>query len=276
MADEQSAQDLVRFLRGRGVTTSEIAAELRRSPRMVRKILNGETSGALYRDTLEELASTGRVTKVPPRRRLKDGSLMPVRGKAGAESKTVIPEDPGGRYTENPQGGRMQISTTYMAEGGRQIDAKIPKGRTAKGRTQANVDLVQMIRNAAKGQAKDKQKQITARVTFANGRQMEVNTYNASTMLKRVNEAGGDTLGWLARESELRYVNLDVSEVPITGVTLNVTQVPKTEAYDRNQSRGRSRVSRTLPPAERKLKAERDAATAKRATRRRGGRGTNS
>lgn len=276
MADQQSAQDLVRFLRGRGVTTSEIAAELRRSPRMVRKILNGETSGALYRDTLEELASTGRVTKVPPRRRLKDGSLMPVRGKAGAESKTVIPEDPGGRYTEDRQGGRMQISTTYMAEGGRQIDAKVPKGRTAKGRAQANVDLVQMIRNAAKGQAKDKQKQITARVTFANGRQMEVNTYNASTMLKRVNEAGGDTLGWLARESELRYVNLDVSEVPITGVTLNVVQVPKTEAYDRNQTKGRSRVSRTLTPAERKLKAERDAAAAKRAARRRGGRGTNS
>lgn len=276
MADQQNAQDLVRFLRGRGVTTSEIAAELHRSPRMVRKILNGETSGALYRDTLEELASTGRVTKVPPRRRLKDGSLMPVRTKAGAESKTVIPEDPGGRYTEDRQGGRMQISTTYMAEGGRQIDAKIPKGRTAKGRAQANVDLVQMIRNAAKGQSKDKQKQITARVTFANGRQMEVNTYNASTMLKRVNEAGGDTLGWLARESELRYVNLDVSEVPITGVTLNVTQMPKTEAYDRNQSRGRSRLPRTLTPAERTLKAEREAAAAKRATRRRGGRGTNS
>ncbi|MFJ2535779.1 hypothetical protein [Microbacterium maritypicum] len=276
MADQQNAQDLVRFLRGRGVTTAEIAVELRRSPRMVRKILNGETSGALYRDTLEELASTGRVTRVPPRRRLKDGSLMPVRTKAGAESKTVIPEDPGGRYTEDRQGGRMQISTTYMAEGGRQIDAKIPKGRTAKGRAQANVDLVQMIRNAAKGQAKDKQKQITARVTFANGRQMEVNTYNASTMLKRVNEAGGDTLGWLARESELRYVNLDVSEVPITGVTLNVTQRPKTGAYDRNQSRGRSRLPRTLTPVERKLKEEREAAAAKRAPRRREGRGASS
>ena len=61
MADEQrSAQDLVRFLRGRGVSTSEIAAELHRSPRMVRKILNGETSGALYRSTLEELATIGR------------------------------------------------------------------------------------------------------------------------------------------------------------------------------------------------------------------------
>lgn len=274
MADQQNAQDLVRFLRGRGVTTSEIAAELHRSPRMVRKILNGETSGALYRDTLEELASTGRVTKVPPRRRLKDGSLMPVRTKAGAESKTVIPEDPGGRYTEDRQGGRMQISTTYMAEGGRQFHAKIPKGRTAKGRAQANVGLVQMIRNAAKGQAKD-QKQITARITFANGRQMEVNTYNASTMLKRVNEAGGDTLGWLARESELRYPNLDVAEVPITGVTLNLVQVPKTEAYDRNQAKGHSRASRTLTPAERDLKAARDAAAAKRASRR-GGRGTNS
>lgn len=265
---QRSAQDLVRALRGQGVSVAEIAAELRRSPRMVRKILNGETSGALYRDTLDELATTGRATTVPPRRRLADGTLMPVRGRAG-EPATVIPEDPGGRYTADPQGGRMQVETTYMAEGGRQINARIPKGRTAKGRDQANQQLIQLVRNAAKGQARDSQKQITPRITFANGRQMEVNTYNASTMLKRIREAGGDTLGWLASESGNRYVNLDVSSVPITGVTFNVVQVPKTTAYHREQAAGRARRSRTLTDAERTRAQERERQATQRHSRRR-------
>ena len=265
---QRSAQDLVRALRGQGVSVAEIAAELRRSPRMVRKILNGETSGALYRDTLEELATTGRATTVPPRRRLADGTLMPVRGRAG-ESATVIPEDPGGRYSTERQGGRLQVETTYMAEGGRQINARIPKGPTAKGREQANQQLVQLIRNAAKGQARDNQKQITARLTFANGRQMEVNTYNASTMLKRVRDAGGDTLGWLTSESGNRYVNLDVTSTPITGVTLNIVQVPKTAAYQREQAAGRARRGRALTAEEQARPEERQRETAQQAARRR-------
>jgi hypothetical protein len=158
---------------------------------------------------------------------------------------------------------------TYMAEGGRQINARIPKGRTAKGRAQANQQLIQLIRNAAKGQAHDKQKQITARVTFANGRQMEVNTYNASTMLQRIREARGDTLGWLASESGNRYINLDVSTIPITGVTLNVVQVPKTTAYQREQAAGRARRHRTLTDAEQTRIQERARQKATRKTRRR-------
>ena len=253
MAEQKrSAQDLVRVLRGRGVTTAELADVLQRSPRMVRKILNGETSGALYRDTLEEIANTGRASKIPPRRRQKDGALVPVRGKVSdGQGKTVTPEDPGGRWTADKQGGRAQIQTSFMSEGGRLIEARIPKGKTAKGRATANAQLVEMVRNAAKGQARDKQKQITARVTFANGRQMEVNTYNASTMLKRINEdGGGNVLGWLAKEAGNRYINLDTMDVPITGLTLNVTQVPKTAAYDRENAAGRQRRTRQLSAAE--------------------------
>ncbi|HCS60129.1 MAG TPA: hypothetical protein DIW46_01855 [Microbacterium sp.] len=277
MVDEKrSAQDLVRILRGRGITTAELAAELHRSPRMVRKILNGETSGALYRDTLEEITNTGRATKIPPRRRLKDGSLMPIRGKkTDGESKSVIPDDPGGRYTGDKQGGRAQISTSFMSEGGRIIEARIPKGKTAKGRTVASEQLVSLIRNAAKGQAGDKQKQITARVTFGNGRQMEVNTYNASTMLQRIKESGGDTLSWLANEAGNRYINLDTTSVPITGVTLNVVQVPKTESYHRESARDRTRRTRTLTAAEKQRQQQRAQLDAAK-SRRRGRRGTES
>lgn len=45
----------------------------------------------------------------------------------------------------------MQTSTTYMAEGGRQIELRLPKGKTAKGRSLADAEIVKQIRNAAKG-----------------------------------------------------------------------------------------------------------------------------
>lgn len=271
MADEQrSAQDLVRFLRGRGVSTTEIAAELHRSPRMVRKILNGETSGALYRSTLEELATTGRTSSVPPRRRLKSGGLVPVRAKAGSKGKTVVPDDPGGKYTSSRQGGAMQTSTTYMAEGGRQIELRLPKGKTAKGRSLADAEIVKQIRNAAKGQARDSQKKVRATLTFANGRVMEVNTYNASTMLQRVNEAGGSALDWLRKESKNRYLNLDVDREAITGVVLTVTSEAKTPEYEQNKNSGRTRRTRALSPAEQRRAAEKQRLADER--RRRGGR----
>ena len=68
MADQpRSAQELVRVLRGQGISVAEIAGVLNRSPRMVRKVEAGQTSGALYRDALDELATTGQTTKIPPR-----------------------------------------------------------------------------------------------------------------------------------------------------------------------------------------------------------------
>jgi transcriptional regulator with XRE-family HTH domain len=205
MTDERrSAQDLVRFLRGRGLTNAEIAAELDRSPRMVSKILNGETRGELYRTTLEELATTGRSTTVPPRRRTKSGELVKVRA-GGGEEKSVTPVDTGGTYAEKRQGGRFRSSTTYLAGGGRQYELGIPKGKTAKGRDLADQEIIAKVRAAAKGQARDKQKQISARVTWANGRTMELNNYNASTMLQRIREGGGSALEWMRSESGLRY-----------------------------------------------------------------------
>lgn len=262
----RSAQDLVRYLRGRGISTAEIAAELHRSPRMVRKILNGETSGALYQSTLEELANTGRASSVPPRRRLKSGGLVPVRAKAGAKEKTVVPDDPGGRYTPARQGGAMQTSTTYMAEGGRQVELRLPKGKTAKGRTLADAEIVRQIRNAAKGQARDNQKKIRATLTFANGRVMAMNDYNASTMLQRVNEAGGSALEWMRGESKNRYVNLDVSREAITGVTLTVFDESKTPQYEDFKNQGRTRRSRDLAPAE--IQRQTEKARLEQATRR--------
>lgn len=234
MADNRSARELIQELRGRGVTTAEIASELRRDPKMVRKVLNGETSGAIYTATLRELATTGRATTIPPRRRDSSGNLVPVRTKAGAATKTTVPEDTGGRYTNERQGGRLQTDTTYLGGGGRQHELKIPKGKTAKGRTAAETELLRLTRAAARGQSKDTQKRVRLQLTYANGRVMEVNDYNASTLLNRFNQlGGGNPLDWLAAQSAERYANLNVGKVPITGVTMTVYDSERTERSSR-------------------------------------------
>jgi hypothetical protein len=245
--DKRSALELVQELRGRGLTNTEIANELQRSPRMVYKILNGETSGRVYRATLIELATTGKASTIPPRRRTKDNRLVPVRTKSGAPTKSAPPIDTGGRYTQQKQGGRLR-STTYLGGGGRQHELNIPKGKATKGRQAANAEILESVRSAARGQARDVQKLIKARVTYANGRVMEVNDYNASTMLKRINDAGGEPLEWLRSESGKRYTNLDVSTTPITGVTLTIYDTPKTPGYYREQARGRVRRTRSNTP----------------------------
>lgn len=229
--DRRSARDLVQVLRGKGLSVRDIATELQRDPRMVRKVLNGETSGERYRASLLELASTGRTTQVPPRRRGKDGQVVPVRAKRGAAEKTVVPEDTGGRYADAKQGGRYS-STTYFGGEDRQIEHRIPKGKTTKGRQAATAELLRNIRSAARGQ-KGNQKRVKLTLTYANGRVMEVNDYNASTLLSRVKSTGGDTLGWLAAQSAARYSNLDTSKTPITGVTMTVYSAPKTDQYRR-------------------------------------------
>lgn len=271
MADKKrSAQELVQFLRRQGISTTELAGALQRSPRMIRKIVNGETSGVLYRDALEEIARTGRVNKVPPRRRLKDGSLMPVRGKTtDGQAKMIIPEDPGGKYTTDRQGGRLRINTAFMGEGGRIIEAHLPKGKAAKGREAANDQLIDVIRRAAKGQAGKNQKQVYTRLTFANGREMQVNSYNASTMLQRIKESGGNIVGWLATEGRNRYVNLD-SDTPITGVTFNIVDAGKTAAYEKNKDRGHDRTTRPLTAQEKQLEKQRAEKEARRSARRGG------
>lgn len=225
-------------LRGRGVGTSELARELQRDPRMVRKIVNGETSGAAYLPTLRNLVDRGHSDVVPPRRRTRSGDLVRVRG-GKDDTGSVLPKDTGGTYTGDRQGGRF-TQTTYLQEEGRIHEIRIPKGKTAKGRAVAGKEILDRVRSAARGQSKDKQKRVSLKLTFANGRVMEVNDYNASTLLNRMNTLGGkDPLGWLRSEMGRRYENLNTDKVAITGVTMNVYTKPMT-AWSRRPYEARS------------------------------------
>ena len=120
-------------------------------------------------------------------------------------------------------------------EGVRVHQVSIPKGKKTKGRAEATRDLLSMVRSAARGQSKDTQRRVKITLTFANGRQMEVKDYNASTLLNRINEQGEkNALGWLAGQMSKRYTNLDTSQQSITGVTLNVYPSARTDKSSRN------------------------------------------
>lgn len=232
--DTRTARELLQTLRGRGLTYRELGNELQRDPRMIRKVLDGEIPGRPYVQTLRELVDNGQAETLPPRRRNKAGEIVRVRGTE--RGKSVIPQDTGGRYTDEKQGGRY-VKTAYGRDGVRIINTRIPKGKNTKGRAAATNDLLDSVRSAARGQSKTTQKRVTMRVTFANGRTMEVNDYNASTLLDRINTHGAkDILGWLTGQMSKRYSNLDTSTQAITGVTMNVYSKDRTDRSSRPYS----------------------------------------
>lgn len=222
--DKRSALELVNYLKHDvGLTNAEIANELQRDRRMVTKIINGETSGALYQQTLSELARTGQVTHRPPRRRNSAGEIIRVRTKGG---ETRVPEETAGRYVPQPKRGKFESKTTYLREGGRQIRVAFPKTKSAKGRQTGVEELMHQARAIAKGQRWG-QRRVKFQVTYANGRVQEIGSkagYQSSDFLAQVHNHQGDALSWLATQSSDRYIDLDTSATPITGVTMTVWQ----------------------------------------------------
>lgn len=221
-SDEQlSVGDMLRIQRGQGVTVTEIARMLDRSPRMVNKILRGETSGEAYRAAVTQLHERGQITTPPARRRSADGSLVAVRGAAG---QVVTPVEPPRRAKP----GRFSEQMTPMAGGARQYRFTAPKTRDAKGRERANTTIVSRLRSAAKGQRWDRKK-VKFDITLSNGHSMLVGSkhgYQVSTVLGRSRAYQGDfeadPLGWIKSQAQHRYPDMDARGVVITNITMTV------------------------------------------------------
>lgn len=220
----ESVADMLRQERGRGVSVAELARMLGRSERMIRKVLNGETTGEAYRAAVVELRERGRVSAPPPRRRSGSGRIIAVRAKREPDGGggLRVPEEQSAR----PKPGRFSESLTPLADGARQYEFTAPKTKDAKGRVLANSVIVSRLRSAAKGQRWDRKK-VKFVVRLSNGRSMPVGSkhgYQVSSVLGRSAHGTfeGDALAWLKTQVEHRYPGLEKSGVVITDLTMTV------------------------------------------------------
>lgn len=205
----QSVRELVStIMRERQISRAEMAEFLGRSPRMVGKLLNGESTGESFRPALEELVEKGTVSHQPERRKAKDGHVVPVRAKAdentpkrydpktGRELAPVkTPEAPKeGRYTDKvPEKYRNRKWATK--NGDKRLRVAMPPG-DAKAVETGMAALHKQVQGVARSQA-HRNKQIKIDVTLANGRQMSIfgkGGLNASNVLRRVNSEFGGSM----------------------------------------------------------------------------------
>lgn len=195
----RTAADLIATLRGRGLSQSEIARELGRSPRMVRAVERGEKPGHVYVAALAQLVDRGRVSTPPLRRRARDGRLAKVRAPASSEEPIVTP-------TERQPRGRFRHETAYLAGGGRHHTVQVPlKGR--QGRAKGKEALLSVARSIAKGQARGTRR-IHFNAVLGNGQSIPIGEkggYRISTILAAWHEWDDDPFAWVMNEIAERY-----------------------------------------------------------------------
>ncbi|WP_159701308.1 hypothetical protein [Arthrobacter sp. 18067] len=233
-----------------GYTWAEMGERLGRSEKMLRKVAKGETSGEAYREALSDLFTHGEVRRLPARRRAKDGHIVPVRAKRGAEKATYVPKDTVGAYKDVPRRGKFKVSRTDFPEGGRQLEVTMPKTARAKGRSAAVSELERQIRNVTKAQRRD-DKRVKLEATFdvggGQGRVMSIGDksgYHASDILADIkSDFGGDMVAWLVSQSKGRYEELDLKTSPIVSIRMTVFNAhrPKTERKAQDEARTRRR-----------------------------------
>lgn len=212
--DPQSVSDMVRAVMDeRQLSRAEMADFLGRSPRMVGKLLNGESKGESFRRAIQELVDTGTVTHQPDRRKAKDGHVVPVRTKVsegtpkrfdpktGRELAPVTtPEAPReGRYTDKiPEKYRNRKWATK--NGDKRMRVAMPPGDNNAVKTGMSA-LHKQVQGIARSQA-HKNKQVKIDVTLANGTMMSIfgkGGLNASNLLGRINSEFGGSMDAFVR-----------------------------------------------------------------------------
>lgn len=229
-AQNMSPQELVVAIKAKyEMSWDELGAAMGRSPRMMRKVARGETSGAAYTQALNELYERGQVNHPAPRRRNAAGNVVAVRAKRGAANKLVVPKDETGRFKPAPKRGRFAVSDEqveqgqeefadpdkgeiYFPEGGRLSTVEMPKSRGAKGRKAGLEALMKKIRGAAQGQRnRDKRVRITAEFDTGDGKRRIVEVghksgYAASDIVADVRKLhGGNVADWINHQTYSRY-----------------------------------------------------------------------
>lgn len=211
---------------------SEMGQELGRSPRMLRKLANGESSGENYRVALTELYEKGRVETMTPRRRNKDGSLTKVRSKAGADSPSLVPQDTRGkRVTGRRQNRYRSHPTQHLAGGGKMDRTDMPISDKSPSR-QKGWDMVgAKIKRATKSQARhDRRIKFNAIGKTTDGEYRRITIghkggFHASDVNSDIRKIhGGNTQDWFNSQVAAVYAGSDMTIVSVEQVEYNATR----------------------------------------------------
>lgn len=230
-----------------GMTWADMADQLGRSDRMVRKLARGESSGESFRQSLTELYSSGRVDHLTPRRRRADGSLAPVRAKRGEEVKSRTPTDTRGRRMASVRRGRFSVTTQHLGGGNRIDEIEMPVTKNSQGRKKAWAAFQEKMLSTTKSQAqKDKRVRVTITTQDADGqrRSYQIGTksgFHASDVRADIKtDHGGSPESWAAYQLSAVYPDTGGS---IVGVQLSVADAarPKTVRIEEDRARTRRR-----------------------------------
>lgn len=230
-----------------GMTWGEMASQLGRSDRMVRKLARGESSGESFRQSLTELYSSGRVDHLTPRRRNADQHLVPVRAKRGGDTTTRVPTDTRGRRMASVRRGRFNVAPTQHLGGGNRIEEIEMPAKGKQGRKKAWAAFDEKMLRATQSQAqKDKRVRVTIITQDADGqrRSYEIGTksgFHASDVRADIkSDHGGSSEGWAAYQLSAVYPDTGGS---IVGVRLNVADAarPKRVRIEEDVARTRRR-----------------------------------
>lgn len=234
MADLQLpiSELVIRAKREYNLSWSEMAKELGRSPRMLRKLANGESAGENYRVALTELYERGRVITMTPRHRNKDGSLTKVRSKSGSDSPSVVPQDTRGKRVTGQVFNRYQSHPTQYLGGGGKIDrTDIPSSDRSPYRQEAWDTVGGKIRRAAKSQAHhDRRVKFTATVEVSPGEYRTVTIgskggFLASDVNSDIRDLhGGYVQDWFDYQISKIYPDWDVTVVSVEQIEYNATR----------------------------------------------------
>ncbi|GAA3686692.1 hypothetical protein [Micrococcus yunnanensis] len=217
------AELVARVRESYSLTWAELGAAMNRSPRMMRKIARGETSGEAYREALTELHETGAVAHAPKRRRNAAGKLVKVRAKAGAKTATVTPRD----ARRGPSLSKHTRTVTHLPDGNRIVRIGLPKTVGSSARGEGLHAARMAVVNVARGSRhQDKRVHLRATVDVGGGhtRTFDVGSkggYLAADVVADVRDRnGGDMGAWIASQMGDRYAQDAVKQGQLVGLSL--------------------------------------------------------
>lgn len=231
------------------LTWQDMAEQVGRSDRMLRKIARGETSGETFRQSLTELYERGQVETLPPRRRTKDGKLARVRSKRGAGQKSVTPADTRGKYAPTVKRGRFSHSMTALPEGNRLHHIDMPRTRRSEGRKKGLEAFDTTMLKIAKSQARaDKRVKVSVTVEDEQGhrRQYQIGSksgFHASDVRSDIRtDHGGSPEGWFQRQLDAVYP--DTGSYTVVGVDINEHNAARSKEIRKQEDATRTRRRR--------------------------------